>query len=229
MRRCSQQERVIRSGFYLRSSVSSADNFFANNHQEWPAMARLEGRVALSICTLLLLSSATRAQAVYDVCSCMPAVYYYVDPQWFYGWDYYPTAIADTPLAPTPPPREASRRKPRVMPLAAEEPPLPATKKAEDKVAPPAFEKRAPRVTESRQPGLQAPRPATEARCQVGFWNLSAHDVTLTVDGRPRMLPKDRAITLELPYRFVWQVDQRPAQTEQIPVGQTAHEVVIRD
>src|SRR5260221_14206177 len=50
-------------------------------------------------------------------------------------------------------------------------------------------------------------------RCRVGFWNLSGRDVTLVVDGKTRMVARDRALTLELPRAFGWRVNQQPAQT----------------
>jgi hypothetical protein len=65
-------------------------------------------------------------------------------------------------------------------------------------------------------------------RCRVGFWNLSGKDVTLVVGGKTHSLARDRAITLELPRTFVWQVDQQPSNTERVADDQATFEVVIR-
>lgn len=64
---------------------------------------------------------------------------------------------------------------------------------------------------------------------KVGFWNFSGRDVTLTVDGKARTLPKDRALTLQLPRAFSWQIDGLPAHTERVPEGAASHEVVVRE
>jgi hypothetical protein len=65
-------------------------------------------------------------------------------------------------------------------------------------------------------------------RCRVGFWNLSGRDVTLVIDGKSRLVARDRALTLVLPRDFGWRVDQQPAQTEHVANEKSAHEIVIR-
>jgi hypothetical protein len=93
---------------------------------------------------------------------------------------------------------------------------------------------RAPAVTESRSyfsAYAVAPRaterPAAE-RCQIGFWNLSDRDITLTVDAKKYPLPRGESIKMELGREFVWQVDGRVAHAEKLPAKEAALEIVIR-
>ncbi len=153
-----------------------------------------------------------------------------------------PLSPSKRPMPPAAPPEPKAEKKPETQvekkpepqtekkpePQAEEKPVAPTPAAAPAPLVAPTPEKRAPAVTESRFPG-NATEPTTKARCRVGFWNLSGRDVTLTVDGQPRPLGKERALTLELPLRFVWQVDQTPARTEQVPTGQSTHEIVIRE
>jgi hypothetical protein len=84
-----------------------------------------------------------------------------------------------------------------------------------------------PRVTETRSaPGQGV---ATTVCCRVGFWNVSGHDVTLTVDGRERLLPSNQNVTLRLDRQFIWQVDRRSPHAEQVPADRTTLEIVIRN
>jgi len=65
-------------------------------------------------------------------------------------------------------------------------------------------------------------------RAKVGFWNITGADVTLTIDGQQRKLPKDRALTLELGRTFVWQVEGRGPRLERVPDEQNVFEVILR-
>jgi len=65
-------------------------------------------------------------------------------------------------------------------------------------------------------------------RCKVGFWNITGEDVSLTIDGQERKLPKNRAVTLELGRTFVWQRSGRGPQTERVPEGENVFEVILR-
>jgi hypothetical protein len=89
-----------------------------------------------------------------------------------------------------------------------------------------------PRVSEARSGnGGESPKSTTvpvRERVQVGFWNVSGRDLTLTVDGQRRVLPRNRSITLSLGRQFVWQVDERTAQNEDIPAGNSTLEIVLR-
>jgi hypothetical protein len=90
--------------------------------------------------------------------------------------------------------------------------------------------KRAPTINASHflSGDHQAKKVSTKATCQVGFWNVTGRDVQLTVNGQSRLLPKDRALTMELNRDFAWQVDQGRAQNERVPNTQATFEVVIR-
>ncbi len=128
------------------------------------------------------------------------------------GWSYvYPPAYV-VPMA---------------VPMAV---PTPAPPSALPKVQmPPARETKSPAPVVSEVRSMpSAPAALARDRCRVGFWNLSGKDVTLVIDGQARALPRDRALTLELPREFAWQVDQQPARTEHVAEGKSAHEVVIR-
>jgi hypothetical protein len=97
---------------------------------------------------------------------------------------------------------------------------------------PPSGKPAPPQVTEMRSgTDGQPPGPAVvpvKDRVQVGFWNVSGRDLTLTIDGQRRLLPRNRSITLQLGRQFVWQVDQRAAQKEDIPEGNSTLEIVLR-
>jgi hypothetical protein len=70
-------------------------------------------------------------------------------------------------------------------------------------------------------------KPAGD-RCSVAFWNLSAQDLTLKVDGQKRILPRGKSLTLELDRKFVWQVEGREPEAERVPANETGLEIVIR-
>jgi hypothetical protein len=90
---------------------------------------------------------------------------------------------------------------------------------------------RMPMIVTSHAPsgGAVQARPLAKDRCRVGFWNLSGRDVSLTIDGKTTLLPKDRAITVDLERQFTWQVEGRPPHSERLPEGKTTHEVVIQE
>jgi hypothetical protein len=85
-----------------------------------------------------------------------------------------------------------------------------------------------PKIVESRSMGGSYAQTGSKDRCKVGFWNLTGRDVSLKVDGQERMLPKDRAVTLDLDRVFVWQLDQSQAVSERVPDEQAFHEVILR-
>lgn len=86
-----------------------------------------------------------------------------------------------------------------------------------------------PTVTESRSLSRDFAGALSAAdRCKVGFWNLTGRDITLRVDGQPRPLAKNRAVTLDMARSFSWQVDQDRAINELVPAEQAFHEVILR-
>jgi hypothetical protein len=93
---------------------------------------------------------------------------------------------------------------------------------------------RAPIVTESRSyfnAYSVAPRssdsPGAE-RCRVGFWNLTAQDLTLTIAGKTYHVQRGTSVRLDLDRQFTWRVDNREVQNEQVATGESALEIVIR-
>jgi hypothetical protein len=91
-----------------------------------------------------------------------------------------------------------------------------------------------PRVTESRSAVASysvVPRSSEKLageRCSVGFWNLTNRDLTLKVEGNSRVIPRGKSVTLELGRQFVWQIEGREPQTEQVPPTEAGVEIVIR-
>jgi len=69
---------------------------------------------------------------------------------------------------------------------------------------------------------------AVSDRCRVGFWNQSGRELKLVVAGQLHLVPHDRAVTLDVPRTFVWQIDQQPARTETIAAERTTHDIVLR-
>lgn len=151
---------------------------------------------------------------------------------------YYPPTIVYVPVFPAalpvfvPPPcapTTAGTAPPRIFATPTPAPPTtPATTPP-----PPAATSPAPGVSESRYPDasvatVRDSRSAVAPRCSVGFWNQSGRDVILRIDGQPRILSRGEGVTIDLPHRFVWQVDERTAQMENVPAQQTTVDLVIR-
>jgi hypothetical protein len=169
----------------------------------------------LALSAMLVVAGSAHAGWVYWVAPAYPACYP-IRVAYFYPAFVYPLPVTVMPLAtPTPaPPSTAPSPYKAQMPSA-------------DKSAhAPAMSSAGPSVVESRTSSGTADSPDT--RFRVGFWNLSGKDVTLVIDGRPHSLARDRALTLELPRVFSWQVDQEAAQQGRVPEGKTAMELVIR-
>jgi hypothetical protein len=70
-------------------------------------------------------------------------------------------------------------------------------------------------------------KPAGD-RCTVGFWNLSAQDLTIKIDGQARSLPRGQNVQLGVGRQFFWQIEGREARQESIARGESALEIVIR-
>jgi hypothetical protein len=179
-------------------------------------MMGLRGKAVLAGSCLLTL--AWSAQAEWKGSSYSHAVYvpvYYV-PVYYYA-PVYPACATTVPSAkpqPAPPSKKAAERVPAP---ASKEPPLMGD-----------IQKKPPVITESRSLSVGPARSGIAQRCQVGFWNLTGRDVTLTVDGQAQLLPSNRAITLDLERSFAWQIDQRAAVSEHVPAGRDFHEVILR-
>jgi hypothetical protein len=160
------------------------------------------GVVAMSLCV-------TSSAQAFGACWWYgpPAVSYYFPGPVYY---FYPRVIAVPDALPTPAP-----------PSQAGEPPQHKL----DRTA----SDRAPIIITTRALAAGASATPTRERFKIGFWNLTGRDITLTVEGKTRNLPKNRALTLELEREFSWQADRLPAHIERVPDGLAVHEVVIRD
>jgi|SRR5882724_188572 len=147
-----------------------------------------------------------------------PSPHCYSIPLVVYGWTYsYPATYGYPAVVP--------RAIPTAAPPSATTPEPPLFKKIEMPNAD--MGTKGPTVLE-----LRSMNPAitglAKDRCRVGFWNLTGRDVTLVVDGKSRLVARDRALTLELPRDFGWRVDQQPAQTVHVANDKASHEIVIR-
>ena len=156
------------------------------------------------------------SSAYYPAYYSVPAVSYYVP-----AWPIYvaPAAVC-TPTVIVPAP---------AAPLYAVPTPAPPSQTVE----PPAIKTRSnlPTVSESYSgSALKTVQvgSAGKERIQVGFWNVSGRDVTLTINGRAYFLPRNRSITLALSRRFTWHIDQRTLRTENVPQENSTLEIVLR-
>ncbi len=169
-------------------------------------------------------------------------VSYYYPAAVSYGtavaYDPYPVYVAPPPIVCPPPqyPLWSPDAAPRTT-----EPPLLKPNYAAPTAAPPSAEPsreapapRQPRVSES--PSYYdvyavAPRDTAEAsseRCSASFWNLTDRDLTITVEGQSRVVPRGKSLPLAVGRKFVWQVQGREAQTQQVTTGESSLEIVIR-
>jgi hypothetical protein len=163
------------------------------------------------------------------------AVSYY--PAYSYSSYYtpiYAQPVAVSYYAPVWPgyPAEEAVVCPPVVSVAAPAWAIPTAAPPSQTPEPPVRRSGGPTVTESLN-GAVGPKSVevgagSAGTCRVGFWNLTGRDITLTVDGQARLLPRDRGLTLTLGRQFVWQVDQRTPQSEDIPDGHCTLEIVLR-
>jgi hypothetical protein len=68
----------------------------------------------------------------------------------------------------------------------------------------------------------------TPDRCSVGFWNLTAQELTLKIDGKPHTLPAGQNVTLDLGRQFVWQIVGREPQNTTVAAADVGAEIIIR-
>jgi hypothetical protein len=145
------------------------------------------------------------------------------------GWYYCVPAPMPYATVPAPVPQ---RSMPKVKSLAEPTPAPPSSTPASRSPTtsePPTIQKRAPTVFEARS-GTRAAQAAqaSQDRCKVGFWNVTGQDVTLTIDGKSRMLAKDRAVTVDLGRDFTWQITGREPRQERVPEEMNVFEVILR-
>ena len=70
-------------------------------------------------------------------------------------------------------------------------------------------------------------KPADD-QCVVSFKNLSGRPVKITVDMQEQTLPPDGSAKMQVKRQFVWRMEGREAQREQIKAGDFALQIVIR-
>src|SRR5262249_6282794 len=129
------------------------------------------------------------------------------------------------------------------MPSVAIPSPLAAPMWAQPRPAPPSGssaepplgkpDSRAPKITESRYAGTgaatpQSPAPVGKTALKVGFWNVTGRDVNLVIEGKTHRLPRDRALTIDVPHSFTWMLECVSHRSEEVPSTQTRHEIVLR-
>lgn len=74
----------------------------------------------------------------------------------------------------------------------------------------------------------RSPTRAVGDRFTAGFWNLTDHDISIKVDGQTHALTRGKNLSVDVGKQFVWQVEGRDPQKEQIATGESAIEIVIR-
>jgi hypothetical protein len=95
-------------------------------------------------------------------------------------------------------------------------------------------DKSKPEVSESRSyyESFSVRSPSTDKtlgdRCTVGFWNLTGHDVTVSIEGQARPLPRGKSLKLQVGRQFVWRVEGHEAQNETVPIENSGIEIVLR-
>ncbi len=66
------------------------------------------------------------------------------------------------------------------------------------------------------------------SRPTAEFWNLTERDLTIKVDGQRHVVARQKSLLVEVPRQFIWQIEGRDPQKEQIATGESALELVIR-
>jgi hypothetical protein len=184
----------------------------------------------LFLASLILMFAATAGHAcpwrsgAVEGSRPMPPAWYYCVPA------PMPHAIVPSPV-PQKTPKVKSLAEPTPAPPSASPAPGSPTPvpRSPTTAEPPTFQKRAPTVFEARS-GARTAQAAevSEDRCKVGFWNITGQDVTLTIDGKSRMLAKDRAVTIDLGRDFTWQITGREPRHERVPQETNVLEVILR-
>jgi hypothetical protein len=182
------------------------DNVSPNAPPSFQEIAAMAGSWRLLLCVAVVSLCVTSGASAFGGRSsrsqAAPSVSYYYAQPYYYYCPSAPLVIPVPDARPTPAP-----------PSQTKEPPM---QKATSDALPPVI-----LATHAS--------PVGKDRCRVGFWNLTGRDVTLTIDGKARTLPKNQEVTLELASQFAWQIDQQAQHIERVPTGQGVFEVVIRE
>jgi hypothetical protein len=70
---------------------------------------------------------------------------------------------------------------------------------------------------------------ATNGLRKVGFYNHTARDLSLTIEGKTVNLPAMSYLHAQLPSAFTWKCGDKPAAKETVPAGSAGVDVVIRE
>lgn len=70
-------------------------------------------------------------------------------------------------------------------------------------------------------------KPAGDT-CTVTFLNLANRDVSVTVDGKSQSVARGQKVVVTVPRQFQWQLQGREPRTEQVGMGSSALQIVIR-
>ena len=114
---------------------------------------------------------------------------------------------------------------PAVMPLATMPLAVPTPAPPSQQTVEPPLQRKA--FMPSAEKAIARPGVVSD-RCRVGFWNQSGRDVTLLVAGQMHLVPHDRAVTLDVPRTFIWQLDHQAARTEKIGEERATYDIVLR-
>jgi hypothetical protein len=134
-----------------------------------------------------------------------------------------PTGTQPTPPSYAPP----TAAPPSTAPPPLAEPRKPTTSLSPNREASPALSEArsyydvyavSPRVSEKR----------AGDRCLVDFWNLTGRELSVLVDGQQHVLSPGKSQPVDVGRRFVWKMDGRDPQAEQVAAGDSAVEIVIR-
>jgi len=112
--------------------------------------------------------------------------------------------------------------------------PLAAPSAAPPSAGPISTGKGQPEVTESRSyyEAFNVRPTSTDQvagdRCALGFWNLTGRNVTVSVDGKPQVIPQGKSLKLQVGRQFVWQLGGHEALTEKVPTENSGLEIVLR-
>jgi hypothetical protein len=139
---------------------------------------------------------------------------------------YGPPVVA-MPSAPVPCP-PATRYAPPVAAPPSDSPVTPGRVEPTMPKIPDVSESRSsPKAYYDAYPVASRGQPAGESP-SIRVWNLSGQELRLKVNGEALVLRHGQQVGRTVPRQFVWQVLGREAQTERIPEGESALELVVR-
>jgi len=148
---------------------------------------------------------------------------------------YYPVPMCWEPCPiylPVCPPTGGTFPGPR--PVGVPEPPLAAPTAAPPSAGPISPGKSQPEVSESRSfyesfgVRSQSKDKLLADRCSVGFWNLTARDLTVSVEGQNHIVLQGKTLKLQVARQFAWRMEGHEPQNETVPMENSGVEIVLR-